>query len=282
MKSRADKQKIDYLIVGHVTRDLTEKGSRLGGTATYCSILASRMGLEVGLVTSMDENINLDPLSGIHIHNFPAAKTTTFKNLYSPAGRTQYLLERADPLEINMIPEAWLSARIIHIAPIAGEIDLNVGRLFPEAAVCLSLQGWLRNWDEDGLVYPIKLPDPGTHFEDNTAAFVSDEDLAFDSSQIKRLRNYFPVLGHTKGADGVDVFVKNNFRSFPAASVEEIDPTGAGDIFAGAFMVYYFLRKKTLLDSIRLSTALASLSVTRPGVEGIPTREEIQGIEEVF
>lgn len=282
MKSRADKQKIDYLIVGHITRDLTEEGSRLGGTAAYCSILASRMGLKVGLVTSMDEDTNLDPLSGIHIHNIPAVKTTTFKNLYSPGGRKQYLLERADPLEINLIPETWRSAKIIHLAPVAGEIDLNIGRLFPEAAVCLTLQGWLRRWDEEGLVNPIKLPDPGLHFEDNTAAFVSDEDLAYDSSQIKRLRNYFPTLGHTKGAAGVDVFVKSNFISFPATSVEEIDPTGAGDIFAAAFMIYYYLRNKTLLDSTSLSTALASLSVTRPGIGGIPTKEEIQGIEEVF
>jgi sugar/nucleoside kinase (ribokinase family) len=282
MKSRADKQKIDYLIVGHVTRDLTEEGPRLGGTAAYCSILASRMGLEVGVVTSTDEDTNLDPLSGIHIHNIPAAKTTTFKNLYTPGGRKQYLLERADPLEINMIPEAWRSAKIIHLAPVAGEIDLDAGRLFPEAAVCLTLQGWLRNWDEDGLVYPIKFPDPGPHFEDNIAAFVSDEDLAYDSSQIKRLRNYFPVFGLTKGDAGVDVFVQSNFVSIPTTSVEEIDPTGAGDIFAAAFMIYYYLRKKILFDSACQSTALASLSVTRPGVEGIPTREEIQGIEEVF
>ena len=181
-----------------------------------------------------------------------------------------------------MIPEAWQSAKIIHLAPVAVEIDINVGRLFPEAAVCLSLQGWLRDWDDDGLVYPIKFPDPGQHFEENTAAFVSDEDLAYDSSQIKRLRNYFPVFGHTKGYAGADIFVKSNSISFPATSVEEIDPTGAGDIFAAAFMIYYYLRNKTLFDSTSLSTALASLSVTRPGVEGIPTREEIQGIEEVF
>ena len=181
-----------------------------------------------------------------------------------------------------MIPEAWRSAKIIHLALVAGEIDLDAARLFSEAAVCLTLQGWLRNWNDDGLVYPVKLPDPGTRFENNTAAFVSDEDLAYDPSQIKRLRNYFPVLGHAKGDAGADIFVQSNFISIPASSVEEIDPTGAGDIFAAAFMIYYYLRKRELFTSTCLSTAMATLSVTRPGIEGIPTRTEIQSIEEVF
>ena len=82
MKSRPDKHKIDYLILGHITRDLIEEGSRLGGTAVYSSIIAHRMGLEVGLVTSMDKDTDLDPLSGIHIHYSRAAESTTFKNLY--------------------------------------------------------------------------------------------------------------------------------------------------------------------------------------------------------
>ncbi len=35
----------DYLIMGHITRDLLEDGSRLGGTAVYSSLLAQRLGL---------------------------------------------------------------------------------------------------------------------------------------------------------------------------------------------------------------------------------------------
>ena len=48
------KETPDYLIFGHITQDLVEDGTRLGGTAVYSSILAQRLGLDVALVTSYD------------------------------------------------------------------------------------------------------------------------------------------------------------------------------------------------------------------------------------
>ena len=53
------------------------------------------------------------------------------------------------------------------------------------------------------------------------------------------------------------------------------DTTGAGDIFAAAF----FFRLYTTRDpweSARFATQLAAASVTRIGLDGIPTQEEIQ------
>jgi sugar/nucleoside kinase (ribokinase family) len=53
-----------------------------------------------------------------------------------------------------------------------------------------------------------------------------------------------------------------------------VDATGAGDIFAAAF----FIRLHTTRDpweAARFATQLAAYSVTRPGLEGVPTQEEI-------
>jgi len=57
--------------------------------------------------------------------------------------------------------------------------------------------------------------------------------------------------------------------------VIELDTTGAGDVFAAAF----FFRLYTTRDpweAARFATQLASISVSRPGLQGIPTQEEIQ------
>jgi sugar/nucleoside kinase (ribokinase family) len=57
--------------------------------------------------------------------------------------------------------------------------------------------------------------------------------------------------------------------------VAEIDTTGAGDIFAAAF----FFRLYTTRDpweAARFATQLAAISVTRTGLQAIPTSEEIQ------
>ena len=43
---------VDYLIIGHITRDLTPDGPHLGGTVTYSALMAQALGLRVGIVTS--------------------------------------------------------------------------------------------------------------------------------------------------------------------------------------------------------------------------------------
>jgi len=96
---------LDYLIVGHITRDVVDNGFRLGGTALYSAITAMRLGLEVGLVTSYNESFSIKPLEGIHIINFKSERTITFRNVYTPSGREQWLLEKAEFLGMEHIPE---------------------------------------------------------------------------------------------------------------------------------------------------------------------------------
>jgi len=57
--------------------------------------------------------------------------------------------------------------------------------------------------------------------------------------------------------------------------MEEVDPVGAGDIFAAAF----FSRLQQTRDpweAARFGTQLASVSVSRRGIEGIPTEDEVK------
>jgi len=87
MNLRPGKTTLDYLIVDYITRDVVEDGFRLGGTAVYSAITARRMGLEVGLVTSYNENFSIESLDGIRIYNHKSDRTTTFRNVYTPSCR---------------------------------------------------------------------------------------------------------------------------------------------------------------------------------------------------
>ena len=281
MNLQPGKTAVDYLIVGHITRDIIEKGFRLGGTAVYSGILAKRMGLNVGLVTSYNEETPVEPLNGIQIINQRAKRTTTFKNNYTPSGREQFILERAKPLGLNQIPAEWRVAKIVHLGPVAREISLEIGFNFPGAALCFSLQGWLREWDRKGLIQPSPFPKMNNSFAENTAAFLSIEDLGFNRSLIDPLRSLFPLLVLTKGNTGAEIFWQEKTISIPVKPKDEVDPTGAGDIFAAAFMINYVLKGKKLIESAQTASALAAISVTRPGIEGIPTAAEIQSIQEV-
>ncbi len=52
-ENRADKMMdLDYLVVGHVTEDITPQGVMLGGGVTYSALTAKAMGLKVGIITS--------------------------------------------------------------------------------------------------------------------------------------------------------------------------------------------------------------------------------------
>lgn len=80
---------VDYLIIGHVSQDLTPHGAVLGGTAAYAGLTARALGQRVGLVTSTAAGLDLHPLSSLDIHNVPAASSTTFENRYMLDGRQQ-------------------------------------------------------------------------------------------------------------------------------------------------------------------------------------------------
>ena len=67
---------IDYLVVGHLVRDLTPEGPRLGGTAAYSSLTAHALGLRVGVVTIWGSELSLDPLRPIRITSYPSETST--------------------------------------------------------------------------------------------------------------------------------------------------------------------------------------------------------------
>ena len=55
----------------------------------------------------------------------------------------------------------------------------------------------------------------------------------------------------------------------------EVDPTGAGDGFCGAFLVEYH-RTGSAVDACRFASAAASLLVEGPGVEGAVGEDRIR------
>jgi hypothetical protein len=54
---------IDYLVIGHLTKDLTPQGSRMGGTASFASLTGKALGMRVGIITSCGNDIDRTSLS---------------------------------------------------------------------------------------------------------------------------------------------------------------------------------------------------------------------------
>jgi sugar/nucleoside kinase (ribokinase family) len=265
----------DYLAIGHVSRDEDADGARLGGSVTFSALTARAAGLNTAIVTSAPRNDSLlDPLRHLSLQVVPTHNYTTFENVYTSDGRVQTLLGHAAPLDASHVPSDWQSARIIHLAPVANEIDPALIDAFPDSFVGLTPQGWMRQWDHSGKVRFQAWQNAEPMLKRADAAVMSIEDLGGDEALAEHYARLGRVFVVTRGAAGCTLFMDGEAHKIPAATVELVDPTGAGDIFAAIF----FIRLQSTGDPLRAAksaTAIASASVTRVGLTSIPTLEEI-------
>jgi sugar/nucleoside kinase (ribokinase family) len=145
----------DYILIGHLTADLTPTGRMLGGTVSYAARVIKAFGMSVGVLTSAAAHEPLlDQLSPYvdEMIIVPAESTSTFENIYGPTGRTQYIRGVAAKLTSSAVPAHWLHAPLVHLAPLTDEVDPAIASHFQTGTLLLTLQGWLRWWTDDGRV----------------------------------------------------------------------------------------------------------------------------------
>jgi sugar/nucleoside kinase (ribokinase family) len=266
---------VDYLVIGHIAQDITPSGLRIGGTAVYSAMTAKALGLRVGIVTACTPDLDLSELEGISISSFDSDCNTTFENINIPTGRIQYLHHQAATLNISHIPETWRRSPIVHLGPIAQEIDPNMAKSFPESLVGVTPQGWLRGWDISGRVHQVEWPESSYVLEKSTAAVLSIEDVQGNEIRIDEMLSSVRILAVTEAAAGSRVYWNGDLHRFRPAKMVEVDSTGSGDIYAAAFF-YRLWTTRDPWEAARFATNLAAFSVARPGLKGIPTFEEIQ------
>ena len=266
---------IHYLLIGHLAKDLLPGGSRLGGTIAYAALTARSLGYTPGLVTAHADDLDLGPLADLHRVQIPSQSSTTFENIYTAHGRTQFVRAQAAPLTAFHLPDEWRRARIVHLAPLVREVDWHLAATFSGAFVGLTPQGWMRDWDAEGRVSRTDWPEALDVLPHADATVVSLEDVGGDWAVAERWARATKVLAVTEGPHGCTVFARGEApRTFSAPAQTEVDPTGAGDIFATAFFVNLY-ETEDPWASAKFANQVAALSVTRPGLEGVPEPEEI-------
>jgi sugar/nucleoside kinase (ribokinase family) len=265
----------DYLVVGHVTKDVVDGGYRPGGTATYAALTAQRLGLQVGVLTSTGPDVSPFPDGPMMVHNVPSDASTVFENIYRGRSRKQYVRSAASVLHPADVPLAWRSARIVHLGPVAQEVSPALASAFPGALVGVTPQGWLRRWDRDGLVVPVAWADSALVLEAVDVVVLSLEDLGGDRALLDRYIERARLLILTVGDGGCIVHREGRQQRIPAFAVKELDPTGAGDVFAAGFLIRY-ADTRDAGDAARFANCVASFVVEGPGHSTIPTRDQVE------
>jgi sugar/nucleoside kinase (ribokinase family) len=266
---------VDYLVIGHVAHDLTPQGPRLGGTAAYSALTARALGLRVGIVTASGPETSLSSLKDIPVSSIDTPQSTTFENIYTDHGRIQYLRAQATRMDFDSVPLPWRSSSIIHLGPIADEMDAVLPESFRPSLLGLTPQGWMRQWDTDGRVSLREWNNSEKALSNAGAVVISREDVNGNDEIIEHMAHQTRILAVTEGPSGSVLYWNGDRRRFRAPQVREVDPTGAGDIFAAAFFIR-LLNTRDPWEAARFATQLASCSVTRVGLEGIATPREIE------
>lgn len=265
----------DYLVIGHICKDLKPDGFAIGGTVTYSSLTARNMGVRVGVITSAASDFPFEEtLSGIEVLHLPSAETTVFENTYLDGTRRQMIRAVAAKLSSASIPASWRQSKIVHLGPLVQEVSSDLVEGWGDALVALTPQGWMRQWDATGHVFPCRWEGAEQLLQASDVVILSEEDVGGDWDEIEALAKRAKIMVVTSGWQGTTVFHQDKSRHFPARSVVEVDPTGAGDIFTAAYLIHLG-ETGDPWGSARFANCVASFSVEKVGVAGIPTSAQI-------
>ena len=284
-QSLQDKPTIDLLLIGHVTRDLItadQQGPyRLGGTVSFAAVTALRLGRKPTILTRAAPDLDLSELPhGVDLRILPSPTTTTFANIYTPEGRIQYCYTPALPITAADIPADLYHPKAVLLGPLANEINDDVAALFQKPSLTAAVpQGWMRQWDSTGRVSSKPWSTASTIAPHLDVLVLSLEDIDFD---LQRLEQFFPVIPTvvlTEYRDGSTIYQRQDNGTvmetkIPPRPANEVDPTGAGDTFATAFVIR-LQETGDPIQSARFANITASFGVEQEGIAGIPTREQV-------
>ncbi len=258
------------LVVGSVAFDDVETPSAsrervLGGSAVYFSYAASYFTTVrlVGVVGDdwPEEHTNLLQSRGIDtagLEVIAGEKTFHWKGKYLPNMNDRETLE----LHLNVfgdfdpvLPEEYRRCPYLFLANGSPSLQLKVldQMTGPRLTVADTMDLWI-NVERDALMQLLRRID-GLVLNDAEAKLLTgDENLVSAGRKVREMGPRFVVI--KKGEHGAMFFSEHETYVLPAYPTETVvDPTGAGDSFAGAMMGY--LAEKNNFDPVTLKEAMA-------------------------
>jgi sugar/nucleoside kinase (ribokinase family) len=263
--------------VGHVTWDKRPEGDVAGGSVTYATATARKLGWEAAALTTCGPDFDeARELPGVPVFLQRSAATTRFVNEYGPDGvRHQVLLSRAGQVHVGPLPDEWRRPEVLLLAPLAGEIEGALAPSFEAEAVGAVAQGWVREFAPDGAVSPREWRDPGAALAGVHVLFVSQHDLPPGGLQPRDFLAWVPMVVVTRGWRGAQLLTRDATHDVPGYPRSEVDPTGAGDVFAAAFLVRY-QETWDALEATAFANCAASCAVEGVGASSLGDRAEVE------
>lgn len=226
-------------VVGNLARDLFPgRPPRIGGCAFYGARALRLLGRPARIVTQCAEEHRSQLLPqlvglGVPVVWRRAASTTTFTFEYHGEERHMEVEAVGDPWTPDELSEAVADARWIHVGPLLRSD-------FPAETIAFLGRGRRLSLDAQGLV---RVPERGplrldARFDRELLRHVDvlkvSEEEARAIGSVEELG--VPEVLLTRGSRGSTIIVDGRAEDVPAYPILDVDPTGAGDVFAVVYL----------------------------------------------
>jgi sugar/nucleoside kinase (ribokinase family) len=281
---------MSLLVVGTIAFDSVEtpydrRDVTLGGSATHFAHAAAHFG-PVRLVGIVGEDFPDEHLAGFRKRNIDCAgvevskgKTFAWGGRYEADWNTRHtlftdlnVLERFEP----KVPDAHRDTEYVFLANGTPSVQLQAlsQMTAPKLVVADTMNLWIDIARGD--LFEVLGRVDGIVLNDEEARMLTDErNLIRAARKVLELGPKFVIL--KKGEHGAFLVGQGVHFALPAYPVDDVvDPTGAGDSFAGGFMGYLASVKNTQPHTLRRAmlygTVTASFCVEGFSIESLAAR----------
>jgi len=230
------------LCIGNFTVDLTDWGEIPGGSVLYSGATFASLGLTPRIVAAVGADLSLDPVResfDFLLAPREADRTTSMRNTYTRGVRTQVLSAAGETLGLGDIPRGWADGAVVLLCPVFGELSEEIARSVRGEVTGVSLQGWLRRTDSVSRIVGSSDTAFLADLRGTDVLFFSDEDVVHEPGLIGAFVETAPTVVQTHGPAGATVTSGDRTLRVDGFATSEVDPTGAGDTFAAAFLAHY-------------------------------------------
>ena len=260
-----------------------QSGKIVGGAATFISLAASILLKKCGLISVVGDDFPQEMLQtmtqkGIDLSGLQIKKGE--KSFYW-AGRYHYDMNSRDTLvtDLNVlagfspiVPEAYQNCEYLMLGNLDPNVQMAVIQQLksrPKLVVLDTMNFWM-DIAMDALKEVLKKVDVLT-INDSEARQLSGEHSLVKAARVI-LEMGPKILIVKKGEHGALLFQDNKVFFAPALPLEDvIDPTGAGDTFAGGFIGYLAQTDDVSFDNLKraiiVGSAMASFACEKFGTQ---------------
>ena len=253
----------------------------LGGAATFAGISSSFFA-KTGLIAVIGKDFpkkyhrileQYFDLKGLSIKN---GKTFRYDGRYNKTFSTRTTLRTDLNVLKNfkpVVPEEYKKSKFVYLANNDPEQNISLIKEFDDVkfSMCDTIDFWINT----------KRASVVRMFKEVDAVVINDEEAKLLTKEFNLIKCAKKIMGWgtkyviiKKAEHGSLLFFEDVIFPSPGFPLENIvDPTGAGDSFAGAMIGYLASKKKTDLSSIKKSiiygNVMGSFTVQKYGLEGL-------------